>query len=69
MSKQNKTQKPTAVFASHINGIEFDVTDPVTAKLLRENSKADFIQEVGEDGEPIRAARNKGPSGGEVELD
>ena len=65
------TQKTTTVFASHVNGIEFDVTDPVTAKLLRTNSKADYIHEVGEDGEPIETDKQRRgqATGGEIELD
>lgn len=63
--------KTTTVFASHINGIEFDVSDPVTAKLLRANAKADYIHEVGEDGEPVETAKGKRgqATGGEIELD
>lgn len=64
------SNKTVAVFASHVNGIEFDVTDQVTAKLLRANSKADFIHEVGEDGEPLAQRQPRGQaSGGEIELD
>lgn len=65
------SQKTNTIFASHVNGIEFDVTDPVTAKLLRANSKADYIQEVSEDGEPIdTAAQRRGnATGGEIDLD
>lgn len=64
-------EKTTSVFASHVNGIEFDVTDPVTAKLLRSNSKSDYIHEVDENGEPVAATRGKRgqATGGEIELD
>lgn len=65
------SQKTNTVFASHVNGIEFDVTDPVTARLLRANSKADYIHEVGEDGEPIETNKQRRgqATGGEIELD
>jgi len=66
-----KMEKTTSVFASHVNGIEFDVTDPVTAKLLRSNSKSDYIHEVDENGEPVVATKGKRgqATGGEIELD
>ena len=64
-------EKTTSVFASHVNGIEFDVTDPVTAKLLRSNSKSDYIHEVDENGEPVAVTKGKRrqATGGEIELD
>lgn len=64
-------EKTTSVFASHVNGIEFDVTDPVTAKLLRSNSKSDYIHEVDENGEPVVTTKGKRgqATGGEIELD
>lgn len=64
-------EKTNTVFASHVNGIEFDVTDPVTAKLLRANSKSDYIHELGEDGEPVVTTKGKRgqATGGEIELD
>lgn len=63
------TNKTEAVFASRVNGIEFDVNDPVTAKLLRANSKADFICEVDSEGEPLQPRSKGGATGGEIELE
>lgn len=38
------------VFVSKINGIEFDVHDGVTAKLMRTDAKSGFVQEIDCDG-------------------
>ena len=65
-------EKTNSVFASHVNGIEFDVTDPVTAKLLRSNAKSDYIHEVDANGEPVvtSAKGKRGQATGcEIELD
>lgn len=57
------------VFASKINGIEFDVVDPVTARLLSTNAKSDFVEELDEGGEPRRKSNaGSGATGGELEL-
>lgn len=61
--------KPVAVFSSHVNGIEFDVTDHVTARLLRANSKSDFIHEVNDDGAPVDNAQRNSATGGDVVLE
>lgn len=64
----SNNQEGVMVFASKVNGIEFDVTDPVTAKLLRGNAKSEFIQEVGDNGEIVSGQNNRQASGGEIEL-
>lgn len=61
-------QEGVTVFASKVNGIEFDVTDPVTAKLLRGNAKSEFVQEVGDDAVIVSGRSNGQASGGEIEL-
>lgn len=64
----SNNQEGIMVFASKVNGIEFDVTDPVTAKLLRGNAKSEFIQEVGDNGVIVSGQNNRQASGGEIEL-